>query len=154
MLIDNFFVYAIVVYIISILVGFLLRVFYKTISKKDYHIRLMNVLILTFFMPIYAYRDIMKHRTEIIKEINSNANMNEDRKRKMRKMLNSKFQVMFRVILISILNFRDILDSNIEGLNSFKDEKGKEARLFTIRIEISRSHGKQLYRDIFVDKYA
>src|SRR5699024_10292603 len=128
-----------IAFVISVVLGILLRIVYNSNSFKNSHIRIKNIILLTIIFPTIAYKELTQHKTEFIREINKNEKLSEDQKRKARKRLSSKSRVLLFVVLNSIRNFKPILDFHVNLLNEHMKNHDEELPLsIKVRVEIKR----------------
>lgn len=152
MLTSVHFTYLFVVFLISVFLGLLLRVFYYSKSRSQIHLRMFNLTILMIAFPIIVYRNIIKHKTEVIRSINRNEKLTLKQKAKYRKQLNSNRKIAFKIFRRYVVDFKDILDDHIELLNDHKQRHGREVKL--IRIEFVKKTETQFYQDKAKSIYA
>jgi hypothetical protein len=112
-----------VAFVISVILGLLLRIFFR-VKGGNFIVNVANVALLTVFMPIVAYRDILKHTTKYIAKINENDKLSEIEKEKLRKLLSSNKRIARRIFWVSIINFRTFLDLHIHMLNKYYEKHG------------------------------
>lgn len=150
MLNTTHFVFLAISFVISIALGIVLRVLYNSDSSGNSYLRIKNVIFLTIAFPIVAYREITKHKTDFIRDINKNDKLTDGQKRKLRKRLNSNIRVLSFVTFNSIRRFKPILDGHIEFLNEYKEKNNEELNLtLKVRIELKRNNIK---KDFYKDK--
>lgn len=149
MLTSIHFTYLAITFVISVLLGIILRILYNSKTLKNGHVRLINVLILIFVFPIIAYKDLSKHKTDYIRKVNNDSELTERQKYRLRKRLSSNRKIAIFVIINSIRRFKRNLDSHIEFLNAYKDKYGHELKIsFSIKVEFKRnSEEKDFYED-------
>lgn len=143
------FVYLACAFVFSIFLGVLLRIFYNSNVKKQSHIRIKNVFLLTVTFPIIAYKELSKHKTDFIREVNKNDKLTFNEKAKLRKVLSSNVRLVTFVLLNSIRRFKPILDQHIKFLNDYREKHGEELDLsIRVRVEIKKiDDEKDFYRE-------
>lgn len=132
--------------------GLLLRIVYYTDHKKFFLIHISNIFLVTIFHPYYAYKNFIKHKTDLISILNSKNNIPESVKKKIKRRLNSKFRTIFRVIWISIIYFKPILDSHITLLNTYYKENGIKV-LLKIKVVVDIKPKQNSPEDSFIPFY-
>lgn len=135
MLTNTHFVVLFVAFVVSIFLGGLLRIFYYSRNKSDFLKRVINVILCQVFLPVLAYKEIVKHKSDFIYEINKDKNLSLKRKSILKKTLSSNKKVAFRILWNSITHFKFFLDSNIKLLNSIREDRGKEEILIKIEMK-------------------
>jgi hypothetical protein len=123
MLTNAHFIILCVVFVISILLGLLLRIFFQ-VKGNNFFVDVVNITVLTFYMPILAYRDISKHKTKYIAEINKDNKLSEIEKKKLRKIISSNQKIAWRIFWVSITRYKKLLDLHIHLLNKYYKEQG------------------------------
>ncbi|MGJ7034495.1 hypothetical protein [Anoxybacillus eryuanensis] len=123
MLTNTHFIILAVIFVVSIILGLLLRIFVQ-VRGSNFIVNVVNVAILTIFMPIVAYRDISKHKAKYIAEINKDNKLSEIEKKKLRRILSSNKRIARRILLVSIIKCKPLLDLHMHVLNEYYKKHG------------------------------
>lgn len=150
MLTNTHFIFLAIAFMIFIVLGVFLRVIYNSNTTKESHIRIKNILILTIVFPVIAFKELTKHKTDFIRNVNRNDNLTEVQKQRLKKKLSSNTRVLMFVIYNSIRRFKEILDMHVNLLNSYREKHGEELKVsLRIRIDLKRNNIK---KDFYKDK--
>jgi hypothetical protein len=144
MLTNTDFVILGVIFLISVFLGLLLRIFFQ-VKGSNFIVNFVNITILTLFMPIVAYRDISKHKTKYIAEINKDDKLSEIEKKKLRKILSSNKKIARRIFLVSIIKCKTLLDLHIHMLNEYYKEHGCQL-LFVANVSEVNDKEEYIYK--------
>ncbi|QVY60945.1 hypothetical protein [Cytobacillus gottheilii] len=148
-------IYLLVAFLFSIIVGGLLRIFYYSNRNRHYFIKVVNIIILQIALPIFAYRDIVNHKSEFIHEINRSDEFSVRKKKRLKKILSSSnFLIAVRIIWNSIWRFKHFLDSNIQLLNKFDEKYGEDRLLISFKLSKDKVVSPKDYKRFFFERYA
>lgn len=153
MLTNTHFIILFVAFAVSIFLGGLLRVFYYSHEKSFFLKRLINVMLCQLLFPVLAYKEIVKHKSDFIHEINKDKKLSAKRKIKLRKTLNSNRRIALRITWNSIIRFKYYLDSNIKLLNSIRTERGEEVILVKVHIKREKEESPKEYKRYLFERY-
>lgn len=155
MLTNTHFLYLFVAFIVSVLLGFMIRVLYYSKGKKFFIRRMYNIIILMLVFPFIAYKDIVKHKTEYIRKVNRDGRLTKEQKDKIKKNISSDRRVALRVLTNYIINFKSILDAHINFLNNLREKSDGEPK---VKVEIVIKRAKvddmQFYRKNIMEVYS
>ncbi|MGG3737549.1 hypothetical protein [Aeribacillus pallidus] len=151
MLTNTHFIILVVVFVISIFLGLLLRIFFQ-VKGSNFFVDVANITVLTFFMPILAYRDISKHKTKYIAEINKDNKLSEIDKKKLKRILSSNKKIAWRIFWVSITRTKTFLDLHIHMLNKYYEEQGYRllfvSSVSKVNVKEQRIYKSEIYKNL------
>ncbi|MFF5993448.1 hypothetical protein AAGS61_01685 [Lysinibacillus sp. KU-BSD001] len=117
------------IFSLSVLVGGIIRVAYNSDKEINMFIRLKSLFVLQIILPIITPIYLKKNRYNVINTIENDKHLSEERKERLLSILKDD-ERFYRIVHYSrygyILHFKTFLDKNIEGLNLYRRQNGKE----------------------------
>lgn len=135
MLTVNHLITLLIIFFISVVIGGIIRVAYNSDKDSNLLVRLKSLFVLQIIMPLTVPIYLKKNRNKIIGLVEKDVQLSEERRERLLGILrdDTRFEKLLKYSRYGyFMNFKEFLDRNIENLNFYKKENGKELNLNTI----------------------
>jgi hypothetical protein len=147
------------VLLIALLSGIVFTMFLKILCE---HKNILTSLKLTYLagkiivtFPFFIIKASKKNRTELLRIVNKDKSLNEEQRKKLKKIISSDFLLSFFIFRISFLLVSDIFYAFLVSSRKYLDQDGISSKIINKKTTKVLKMGVYKYVEpILVDKFA